>query len=339
MVVVGLGPGGESAATQLAQAGLDGRRRRPAAGRRRVPLLRLHPEQDDDPGRRRAGRGAAGRGPRRRRARSPRTGRRCTPGSATRRPTDWDDQVAVDRLVDAGVTLRARRRPARPAPRTVEVDGDDVRRDAGASCSTPAPSRRPRRSTGSRTRRTGPTATPCGSTELPGLADRDRRRRDRRRAGAGVLPVRRPGHGARGGRPASSRPRSRRPARWSPRCSRQEGIQVLTGATIASVAYADGQFTGRGRRRRRCTPTSCWWRPAAGPTSPTSGWTPSASTRPPGRSRSTSGCAPADGPVGDRRHHRQGRVHAHVDVPGRRSRCATSSARTGPRRRTTRCRT
>ena len=67
-----------------------------------MPLLRLHPEQDDDPWRR----------PDRRRAPGPRDGRDGN-GQPDWSPVadrirdeataDWDDQVAVDRLVDAGV--------------------------------------------------------------------------------------------------------------------------------------------------------------------------------------------------------------------------------------------
>ena len=67
---------------------------------------------------------------------------------------------------------------------------------------------------------------------------------------------------------------------------------------------------------RPCRPTSCWSRRIDGRTSPTSAWTPSGSTRTPG-ARHRRAHAGRRAALGDRRHHRQGRVHAHVDVPGR----------------------
>ena len=48
VIVVGLGPGGEHVAIKLGEAGLRVLGRRGAAGRRRVPLLRLRALEDDD---------------------------------------------------------------------------------------------------------------------------------------------------------------------------------------------------------------------------------------------------------------------------------------------------
>ena len=87
VVVVGLGPGGEDVAGRLAEAGLDVVGMESTAGRRRVPVLGVRAVEDDDPGRRPAGRGAPdprhGRTGRRRRP----TGRRWRSGSGRRPPT------------------------------------------------------------------------------------------------------------------------------------------------------------------------------------------------------------------------------------------------------------
>ena len=49
VIVIGAGPAGETAAGRCAEGGLVRRDRRARAGRRRVLLLGLHPEQDADP--------------------------------------------------------------------------------------------------------------------------------------------------------------------------------------------------------------------------------------------------------------------------------------------------
>ena len=120
VVVVGLGPGGESAATQLAKAGLKvvGVDRRLAGGE--CPYFGCIPSKMMI-----------------RAADVLAEARRVADlaGESTVTPdwspvhvrirdeatTDWDDQVAVDRLVDAGVTF-VRGAARLTGPRTVEVD-------------------------------------------------------------------------------------------------------------------------------------------------------------------------------------------------------------------------
>ena len=174
--------------------------------------------------------------------------------------------------------VRARCRPAhRPADRrgrtaTTYVASRGVRAEHRHG------RRRPRRSTASRTRRTGRTGTPCGWPSLPGslivvgggaigaeMAQAFSR--------FGVRVTR-----ARGGRPHPGRPRSPSPARWSPRCSRGRASRCWPARRsprwptprAGSPSRSDGQalhadklLVAAGRR----------------PDSPTSGWTPSAWTR------------------------------------------------------------
>ena len=119
----------------------------------------------------------------------------------------WDDRVAVERLQKAGATVLhgvarldgTRRVVVTPADGSEPVTYEAV----GASSSTPAPGRRCRRSRDWRTRRSGPTATPCRSPSCR-LAGGARRRPDRLRAGAGLRPVRRPGHRGPARRPAAA---------------------------------------------------------------------------------------------------------------------------------------
>ena len=249
---------------------------------------------------------------------------------------DWTDGQHVEPLEHAGVRIvRGHGRldgPGRGPGRA----GRRRRRCCGppaASCSTPAPSRCGRRSTGS-------TATPYWTnretmqvTEVPDrlvvvgggpnglelaqvfarygarvtlleVADRIAASEEpEASARADDGPARRGDRGARRRRDRAGRPRRRVP---------------------------------RARRRARCsTPTSCWSRPAAAPTSRTSasrpsGWTP---RRTP--SRSTSTCAPASGC--GRSATSPGRARSptsRATRPPARSR--TSSARTGRRRTTAR---
>ena len=146
VVVVGLGPGGESVATQLAQAGLEvvGVDHRLVGGE--CPYFGCVPSKmmvraADALAEGRRVPGLAGQST-------------VTPDWAPvherirdEATADWDDAVAVERLEKAGVTLRARHRPAQPAraPST-----SPVRRTPRAAgwCSTPAPSRAPRRCAG-----------------------------------------------------------------------------------------------------------------------------------------------------------------------------------------------
>ena len=103
-----------------------------------------------------------------------------------------------------------------------------------------------------------------------------------------------------------------------------EGITVLTGASVARSATTRAVSPSTSTASRS-TPRSCWWPPAARPTSTTSAWTPCSIRRParrPARHRDRRADArrreARQHPLGDRRHHGQGRLHARVDVPGRR---------------------
>ena len=178
VVVVGLGPGRRA---RRAQA-----RARPGstwwgstgAGRRRVPVLGLHPVQDDDPRRGPARRGAACRpaGRRRRGAAGLGAGR----GADPERPTTTGPTAArrAARGGRASGSSAATAGSAGPAGR-VEVDGDDVRsRARGVVLDTGTEPLRPA------DRRPGGHAVldqPRGDAadRGPGLAGRDRRRRDR----------------------------------------------------------------------------------------------------------------------------------------------------------------
>ena len=123
VVVVGLGPGGEHLAGGAGQGWPRRGRRRRAAGGRRVPVLRLRPDEDDDRGSHSPARGSPG---------------AAAGGDVAVEPSwepiaarirdeatdDWDDTVAVKRLEDAGATF-VRGRGVITAPRTVTVDGTE----------------------------------------------------------------------------------------------------------------------------------------------------------------------------------------------------------------------
>ena len=155
----------ESRWRRARQGGPLGGRGRPPAGRRRVPLLRLRPHQDDGP--RRDALAEARRVARPRRAgdrhvrlgagarADPRRGDR--PTGTTRWP--WTGSRTPARTVLHGEARLAGPRRSRSTATTYTA--------ARVSCSTPAPTRRPRRSTGSRTRRTGRTATSLRAEEPP----------------------------------------------------------------------------------------------------------------------------------------------------------------------------
>jgi len=160
VVVIGLGPGGESVATELAKAGLDviGVDKHLVGGECPyygcVPSKMMIRGADVLAEARRVGdlAGAA-------------TVSADWSPVATRiaeEATDnWDDKVAVDRLVDNGVAF-VRGHGRLSGPQTVEVGGQTFVRVA-ASSSTPGRSRRCPRCQVSRTRRTGPTGTPSRS--------------------------------------------------------------------------------------------------------------------------------------------------------------------------------
>jgi pyruvate/2-oxoglutarate dehydrogenase complex dihydrolipoamide dehydrogenase (E3) component len=239
VVVVGLGPGGEAVATQLAQAGLSvvGVDRRLVGGEcpyygcvpskmmvrasdalaeaRRVPDLAGDSSVDPD----------------------------WAPVHARIRDeatTDWDDQVAVDRLVDAGVTF-VRGTARLTGPRQVEVDGTTYSAATGVVLNTG----------------TEPSAPPIeGLAGTPYWTNRDAVRAETLPASLIVI-----GGGAIGAEMAQAFARfgvqvsvlevaDRILAPEEPESSRlladvfaRDGIQVLTGATIASVAHADGRFS------------------------------------------------------------------------------------------------
>ena len=278
VVVVGLGPGGESVATQLAQAGLAvvGVDRRLVGGE--CPYYGCVPSKMMIRAADVAGRGPAGRGPRGREHGDARTGRRCTPGSATRRPTTGTTRSPSTGSRTRGVTF-VRGRGRLTGPRTVEVGGTTYAASRGVVLNTG----------------TDPSAPPIdGLADTPywtnrdavqlrraaRLADRDRRRRDRRRAGAGVRPVRGAGHRARGGRPA---PRARG-AGGQQRCSREVFARrghpgagrrddLLGGATpragspsrsTAQPLHADKLLVAAGRRPNARRPRAGHRRPRPG---------------------------------------------------------------------------
>jgi pyruvate/2-oxoglutarate dehydrogenase complex dihydrolipoamide dehydrogenase (E3) component len=239
VVVVGLGPGGESVATQLAQAGLEvvGIDRRLVGGEcpyygcipskmiiraadvlaegRRVPDLAGESTVSPD----------------------------WTPVHARIRDeatTDWDDQVAVDRLVDAGVTV-VRGAAALTGPRAVAVGGATYTARKGVLLNTG----------------TDPSAPPIdGLADTPFWTNRDALRTAELPGSLIVV-----GGGAIGAELAQAFSRfgvrvtvleagDRILGPEEPESSKlvgevfaQEGIQVLAGVTISSVAYADGQFS------------------------------------------------------------------------------------------------
>ena len=163
------------------RAGRGARRRHPghggpprrrggrAAGRRRVPVLRLRPDQDDGPRRPTLRRGPhwSTDAPARRTVRpdwepvADRIRRRPPTTGTTRSPsTGWS----------RGPAPFARGRGRIGAPGTVTVTGPDGERTFAAgrgSCSTPAPTPPHRRSPGWRTRPTGPTARRSRRTQVP----------------------------------------------------------------------------------------------------------------------------------------------------------------------------
>jgi pyruvate/2-oxoglutarate dehydrogenase complex dihydrolipoamide dehydrogenase (E3) component len=239
VVVVGLGPGGESVATRLARAGLKvvGVDRRLVGGEcpyygcvpskmmirasdvlaegRRIPDLAGQSTVSPD----------------------------WSPVHARIRDeatTDWDDQVAVDRLEKAGVTF-VRGAAALTGPRTVTVDGATYTASKGVVLNTG----------------TEPSAPPVdGLADTPYWTNRDACRLEQLPGSLIVI-----GGGAIGAEMAQAFSRfgvrvtllevlDRILAPEEPEASRlvtdvfgREGIQVLAGATIGSVAYADGQFT------------------------------------------------------------------------------------------------
>ncbi|CAN5440726.1 NAD(P)/FAD-dependent oxidoreductase [soil metagenome] len=247
VVVIGLGPGGEAVATQLAQAGLAvvGVDRRLVGGEcpyygcvpskmmirasdvlaeaRRVPDFAGESSVSPD----------------------------WAPVHARIRDeatTDWDDQVAVDRLVDAGVTF-VRGAAVLTGERTVEVDSST---GSGQAPVRYVASKGVVLNTG-----TDPAAPPVdGLAGTPYWTNSDACRLEELPGSLIVI-----GGGAIGAEMAQAFSRfgvrvtlleaaDRILAPEEPEASKlvadvfgHEGIQVLAGATISSVAYADGRFS------------------------------------------------------------------------------------------------
>ena len=105
-------------------------------------------------------------------------------------------------------------------------------------------------------------------------------------------------------------------ARPGPRSTRSP--TTTAGSPLERGRQVDAGREAAGRRR------------AAAPTSPTSAWTPWASTRRPAGGRDRRADARRREALGDRRHHRQGRLHARLDVPGRGRGPRHARARTVP---------
>jgi len=238
VVVIGLGPGGESAATKLAQAGLSvvGVDQRLVGGE--CPYYGCIPSKMVIRG---ADVLAEGR-------RIPHLAGTSTVTSdwtpvhlriRDEATTDWDDKVAVDRLVEAGVTFV--RGPGRlTGPRTVSVDGRSFTASRGVLLNTG----------------TEPAAPPItGLAGTPYWTNRDVLRADELPGSLVVI-----GGGAIGAELAQGLARfgvavtvvevaSRILAPEEPEASalvasvfEREGIEVLTGASIGSVAYDQGLF-------------------------------------------------------------------------------------------------
>ncbi len=170
---------------------------------------------------------------------------------------NWDDTVAVDRFVGKGGTF-VRGRGRLVAADTVEVDGHRYRATRRIVVAT---------------------GTTAAVPPIPGLADtpywtnhqaievertarlddRARRRRDRGRADPGVRPVRRRGHDRRGPRSARCRSRNQRPESCSRMSSKPRVSKSITG-TRGQFGVVRRQVPGHSGRRpptgRRSTPVA-----------------------------------------------------------------------------------
>lgn len=239
VVVVGLGPGGEQVATRLAEAGLSvvGVDRRLVGGE--CPYYGCIPSKmmvraADAVAEARRVPGLAGEST---------VAPDWAPVHARIRDeatTDWDDQIAVDRLVAAGVTF-VRGNARLSGPREVEVDGTTYAAAKGVVLNTG----------------TEPVAPPVdGLADTPYWTNRDAVRAESLPASLIVL-----GGGAIGAEMAQVFARfgvevtvlevaPRILSLEEPESSRlvedafaRDGIQVLTGVALESVGYADGRFS------------------------------------------------------------------------------------------------
>ena len=238
VVVVGLGPGGESAATQLARAGLEvlAVERRLVGGE--CPYYGCIPSKmmvraSDVLAEARRVDGLAGQA-----SVSP-DWTAVADRIRDEATADWDDQVAVDRLEKAGATV-VRGQARLTAARTVEVDGETYVARRGVVLNTG----------------TEPATLPIdGLDGTPFWTNRDAVRAE---AAPGSLLI--IGGGAIGAEMAQAFSRfgtavtvlevaDRILAPEEPEASKvvadafaDEGIQVLTGVGISSVSYGEGQF-------------------------------------------------------------------------------------------------
>ena len=215
VIVVGMGPGGEDVAGRLAEAGLDVVGIEAELVGRGVPLLGLRPLQDDDPGRRSAGRGGAGAGHGRGGHRAPRLGPGgpAHPGGGHRLVGRHGGGQAV--RGQGGRLVRGWGRLEGPSRVVVGDRVIEASRAVVINIGTRAGSRRWPAG------RHPVLDQPGGHRDRGGarLAGRARRWGHRGRAGPGVPPLRFRGDRARGGAVAWSAPRSPRPGRCWPRSS------------------------------------------------------------------------------------------------------------------------
>ena len=239
VIVVGLGPGGESVATQLAGAGLDvvGVDQRLVGGE--CPYFGCIPSKMMIRG-----------------SDVLAEGRRVSDfaGESTitsdwapvhtrirdEATTDWDDQVAVDRLVDAGVSF-VRGQAVLVGPRTVEVDGRVIAARTGVVLNTG----------------TAPATPPIdGLADTPFWTNRDAMQLEDLPGSLIVI-----GGGPIGAElvqvfsrfgvqvtvleagPQLLGPEEPEAARLLADVFGREGIQVLTDVSISRVDYAEGQFS------------------------------------------------------------------------------------------------
>jgi pyruvate/2-oxoglutarate dehydrogenase complex dihydrolipoamide dehydrogenase (E3) component len=239
VVVIGLGPGGEATATALAKAGLDvvGVDERLVGGECPyygcIPSKMIIRAADVLAEARRVGDLA---------------------GTSEVRPdwapvharirdeatADWDDQVAVDRLVDAGVRF-VRGHARLTGPRTVEVGGEVYEASKGVVLNPG----------------TAPSAPPIeGLADTPFWTNREVLAIETLPSSLVVI-----GGGAIGaelaqglsrfgvrvtvleGGPRILGPEEPESSELVASVFAREGIQVLTGVTISQVSYADGQFS------------------------------------------------------------------------------------------------
>ena len=267
LCVIGAGSGGLAVAAGAVQMGAARRADREGQDGRRLPQLRLRAVEVAD--RRRQGRArrahrrrASGSTATSRRSTSPRSTTTCKGVIAAIAPHDSEERFE-------GLGVKVLRAPARfTGPREVEVGGRRVRarRFVIATGSSPAvpPMPGPRRGALSHQR------DDLRSHRAAGASDRDRRRADRLRAGAGAPPARR--QGRRCSSVARSCPRTIR--RRSRSCA---GSCWPTASTCASRSQVTGvERDGNGvavtvqAGRRRSSGSSaaiCWSRPAGAPMS------------------------------------------------------------------------